>query len=142
MHLIKRHDLDALRGHAPKGRKVIIACDRVILDYQFRQKAKDTAGLYFVLLKSCRQKVFDEFKNKLNEKKSWASSVAAKAAQANFMCLVHNLIVLYDHELEKEGIRLSSREFPDEHYRRSENILGEAREGPWPAASGRPLETW
>ncbi len=58
------------------------------------------------------------------------------------MHLVYNLIVLYDHELEKEGLRLSSREFPDEHYRRSENILGEAREGPWPAASGRPLETW
>ncbi len=51
------------------------------------------------------EKAFDEFKNKLNEKKSWASSVAAKAAQANFLCLVHNLIVLYDHELEKENIR-------------------------------------
>lgn len=179
MHLIKRHDFDTLRGHAPKGRKVIVAYDRVILDYHYWQKAKDTAGLYFVsrpksntALMRCGflpfdkddpanagvisdeqaapagtgkmirritwqdpdtgeewqfltnemtlapglivliyrrrwdiEKVFDEFKNKLNEKKSWASSVVAKAAQANFMCLAHNLIVLYDHELEKEGIR-------------------------------------
>jgi len=179
MHVIKRHHFDTLRGHAPKGRKVIIAYDRAILDYQLWQKAKDTAGLYFVsrpkantALMRCGfrpfdkedpvnagvisdeqaapagtgkmirritwqdpdtgeiwqfltnemtlapglivliyrrrwdiEKVFDEFKNKLSEKKSWATSVAAKAAQANFMCLAHNLIVLYDYELEKEGIR-------------------------------------
>ena len=50
------------------------------------------------------EKVFDEFKNKLHEKKSWASSVAAKAMQANFMCLTHNLMVLYEHQLAAEGI--------------------------------------
>jgi len=179
MHVIKRQELDALRGHAPKGRRVLTVYDRAILDYPLWQKAKDTAGLYFVSrpksntnLMKCGflpfdgadpvnagvlsdeqaapagtgkmirritwqdpdtgevwqfltnemtlapglivliyrrrwdiEKAFDEFKNKLNEKKSWASSVAAKAAQANFLCLVHNLIVLYDHELEKENIR-------------------------------------
>ena len=179
IRVIKRHDYDTLRRHAPKGRKVIIAYDRAILDYLLWQHAKDTAGLYFVSrpksntsLTKCGflefdktapvnfgvisdeqaapdgtakmirritwqdpdtgeswqfltnemklapglivliyrrrwdiEKAFDEFKNKLNEKKSWASSVAAKAAQANFMCMVHNLIVLCNHELEKAGIR-------------------------------------
>jgi len=52
MHVLKRHDCDTLRGYAPKGRKVIIAWDRAALDFGFWQKAKDTAGLYFV----CRPK--------------------------------------------------------------------------------------
>ena len=51
-----------------------------------------------------RQKVFDEFKNKLGEKKSWASSAAAKTAQANFLCLTHNLRVLYEHRLASAGL--------------------------------------
>ncbi len=48
MHVIKRQELDALRGHAPKARRILIAYDRAILDYPLWQKAKDTAGLYFV----------------------------------------------------------------------------------------------
>jgi len=48
------------------------------------------------------EKVFDEFKNKLNETKSWASSVSAKCAQANALCLAHNLMVLFEHRSSKE----------------------------------------
>lgn len=184
LHVIKRHDFATLRGHAPKGRKVIMAYDRAILDFRLWQNAKDTSGLYFVSrpksntnLMKCGflsydredpvnagilsdeqaapeatgkmirritwqdpdtgeqwqfltnemtlapglivlvyrrrwdiEKVFDEFKNKLHEKKSWATSVAAKAAQANFMCLVHNLMVLYENTLEKDGIRNTAEE--------------------------------
>ena len=178
LHVLKRHDFDSLRSHAPKGRRVIMAYDRAILDYRFWQKAKDTAGLYFVSRPKCNtnllrggfteydhsapvnagilsdeqaapeatakvirritwqnpddgaewqfltnemtlppglivliyrrrwdiEKVFDEFKSKLHETKSWASSSAAKRAQANFLCLTHNLMVLYEHELAKSGI--------------------------------------
>lgn len=178
IRLLKRQDFDTLRGHAPKGRKVLLSYDRVVLDFRFWQNAKDTRGLYFVsrpksntALMRCGfrpveqsdpvnagivsdeegapaatarvirritwmdpdtgdawqfltnemtlppglivlvyrrrwdiEKVFDEFKNKLCEKKSWASSVAAKAAQANFMCLTHNLMVLYEHKLAGQGI--------------------------------------
>lgn len=45
------------------------------------------------------EKVFDEFKSKLEEKKSWASSGTAKTMQAQFLCLVHNLMVLLEEEL-------------------------------------------
>jgi hypothetical protein len=48
------------------------------------------------------EKTYDEIKNKLNEKKAWASSPAAKAMQAIFICLAHNLMVLQEHRLRRE----------------------------------------
>ncbi len=45
------------------------------------------------------EKVFDCLKNKLNEKKSWAASQTAKSAQAQFLCLTHNLIRRMEHKL-------------------------------------------
>lgn len=48
------------------------------------------------------EKVFDEFKNTLQEKKAWAGSVRAKKIQANFLCLAHNLCLLMEHDLEKD----------------------------------------
>lgn len=52
------------------------------------------------------EKVFDEFKNKLMERKSWASSATAKCMQAVFLCLTHNLMVLQEESLHREhGIR-------------------------------------
>lgn len=42
------------------------------------------------------EKVFDDFKNKLSEKKAWASSAVAKEAQAQWLCLAHNLLVLLE----------------------------------------------
>ena len=51
------------------------------------------------------EKVFDCLKNKLNEKKSWATSPTAKAAQAEFLCLTHNLIRRVEEELARqEGV--------------------------------------
>ena len=51
------------------------------------------------------EKVYDEFKNKFFEKKAWASSATAKCMQAVFLCLAHNLMVLYERELrQKHGI--------------------------------------
>jgi hypothetical protein len=51
------------------------------------------------------EKVFDCLKNKLNEKKSWATSLTAKAAQAEFLCLTHNLIRRLEQQLaRKEGV--------------------------------------
>ena len=49
--------------------------------------------------------MFDQFKNKFHEKKSSASNVTAKTAQAVFLCLVHNLMVCYKATLAKAGIR-------------------------------------
>ena len=48
MRAIKRCELDALRGGEPKGRKVLLAWDRAGIDFNFWEKAKGTAGLYFL----------------------------------------------------------------------------------------------
>ena len=48
------------------------------------------------------EKVFDELKNKLGEKKGWASSPNAKAMQASFLCMAHNLIEVESLRLERE----------------------------------------
>jgi hypothetical protein len=57
------------------------------------------------------EKVFDEVKNSVNERKAWASSQEAKEAQANFICLTHNLMRLMEEDLESnEGIRNEAEE--------------------------------
>ena len=45
------------------------------------------------------EKVFDELKNKLGEKKAWATSLAAKQTQAQLLALTHNLLLLYEQAL-------------------------------------------
>jgi hypothetical protein len=47
------------------------------------------------------EKVFDELKSKLVEKKAWGSSATAKSTQAVFLCLAHNLMVLLEENLLK-----------------------------------------
>lgn len=50
------------------------------------------------------EKVFDQLKNKLHEQKAWASSVEAKSAQAQLICLLHNLLLIVEEKLRLEGI--------------------------------------
>ena len=47
------------------------------------------------------EKVFDELKNKLGQKKAWGSGLVAKETQAQFAVLTHNLMLLYEAALEK-----------------------------------------
>jgi hypothetical protein len=47
------------------------------------------------------EKVFDEIKNKLGEKKAWATSLVAKAVQGNLVAITHNLMLIYESRLEK-----------------------------------------
>lgn len=52
------------------------------------------------------EKSFDEFKNKLNQTKAWASSENAKRIQANLICLTENLLLLLHHQLDvQEDVR-------------------------------------
>jgi hypothetical protein len=52
------------------------------------------------------EKVFDEFKNKLGETKSRASTANAKTCQASLLCLTHNLMTLMEEQIFREaGIR-------------------------------------
>lgn len=173
MRAIKRSATGDLRGGEPAGRKVILAWDKAGIDFAFWQKAKSTAGLYFISREKANmrltrcghrnfdrddvrnagvdddenvgpggggamlrritytdpvsdaryvfittemtlppgilaliykqrwdiEKVFDEFKSKLEEKKSWASGATAKTVQAQFLCLAHNLMVLLEDDL-------------------------------------------
>lgn len=49
------------------------------------------------------EKVFDQIKNKLDEKKAWASSQTAKEIQGRLVALAHNLMLLYRHRIEDLG---------------------------------------
>ncbi len=52
------------------------------------------------------EKVFDEKKSKLEERKAWAKSDVARSQQAHFICLAHNLMILFELQLlRQEGIR-------------------------------------
>ena len=48
------------------------------------------------------EKVFDEVKNRLNQKKAWATSANAKSMQGHFIALAHNLMLLLSERLKKE----------------------------------------
>ena len=48
------------------------------------------------------EKTFDEIKNKLGEKKAWVTSLVGKEAQAQFIAITHNLLLLYERKLETE----------------------------------------
>ena len=67
------------------------------------------------------EKVFDELKNKMEERKSWASSDEAKQSHAVFECLAHNLLLLLEDKIiHEEGL-------VDECERKKD--LGRKREG-------------
>lgn len=51
------------------------------------------------------EKVFDEIKNKLGEKKAWATSLVAKTVQGQMVAITHNLMVMYEHRLETMPFR-------------------------------------
>ena len=46
--------------------------------------------------------MFDEIKNKLGEKKAWATSLEAKETQALRIAITHNLPVRYEAQLERQ----------------------------------------
>ena len=48
------------------------------------------------------EKVFDEIKNKLGEKKAWATSLVAKAVQGQMIAITHNLMLFYEDRLEND----------------------------------------
>lgn len=50
------------------------------------------------------EKVFDQLKNKLDEQHAWASTEQAKSAQAQLICLLHNLLQIVEETLRLEGI--------------------------------------
>lgn len=47
------------------------------------------------------EKMFDQMKNKLLERKAWAKSPTAKCQQATFMCLTHNLMLILERGIDE-----------------------------------------
>jgi hypothetical protein len=47
------------------------------------------------------EKVFDEIKNKLGQKKAWGSTLQAKETQALLIAITHNLLLCYEQDLEQ-----------------------------------------
>jgi hypothetical protein len=67
------------------------------------------------------EKVFDEVKNKLGEKKAWASSLVAKEAQARSIVMTHNLLIRYEQDLaNRHGVKNEAED------KRRENRTAEA----------------
>jgi hypothetical protein len=48
------------------------------------------------------EKVFDVFKHKPGQTRAWAAGLIARAMQAHFLCLAHNLLLLFERQLESE----------------------------------------
>jgi len=48
------------------------------------------------------EKVYYQFKTKFEERKAWATSQTAKKAQAIFQCILHNLTLLMEEQIERE----------------------------------------
>jgi len=78
------------------------------------------------------EKVFDEIKNKLGEKKAWATSLVAKAVQGQMIAITHNLMLFYEDRLENDhGVTNQA-----EDDRREKRAVKMAKVA---AAAGRPV---
>lgn len=85
-------------------RRIIYTNPRDGKQYIYLTNQKTLSAWLIVLLYKHRwdiEKVFDELKTKQEEQKSWASSVEAKKAHANFLCLLHNLMLLTEQDTQK-----------------------------------------
>jgi Transposase DDE domain len=70
------------------------------------------------------EKVFDELKNKLGQQKAWATTLAAKEAQAHLIAITHNLLLCYETALEsRHGVQNQA-----EDHRRRQRVVSAAQE--------------
>ena len=73
-------------------------------DYEFLTTVRDLPPGLIALLYLLRwriEKLFDTGKNKLQERKGWATGEVAHDIQAHFFALTHNLLVLLRGELDR-----------------------------------------
>lgn len=72
-------------------------------EFIFLTTAMDLAPGLIGLLYLCRwriEKVFDVFKNKLHEQKAWDNGTVCQQMQAHFICMTHNLLLLFVSRLK------------------------------------------
>ena len=80
-------------------------CDAKVYVYLTTEMTLEP-GLLVLLYKTRWEieKVFDETKTKLQEQKSWATTINAKQMQSHFVSIVHNLLLLLQDHLQQQGI--------------------------------------
>jgi hypothetical protein len=89
--------------------------------YQFLTTLIDMPPGIIALLYKCRwdiEKVFDETKRKLCEKKAWASAPSAKTTQAHFIAIAHNLLLMVERRVEHDHDLRNDREIKRRRTRR------------------------
>jgi len=75
------------------------------------------------------EKVFDETKTKLQEKKSWATRTTAKEMQSHFVALVHNLLLLVQDLHQQQGVENTAEtERKQKRQQQQEKILAKNRQ--------------
>ena len=80
------------------------------------------------------EKVFDELKNKLGQKKAWGTTLVAKEAQALMIAMTHNLLLAYEYDLEQRHDLTNTAE--DQRRRqRIESAERACAEMNWPMSS-------
>lgn len=76
--------------------------------YEFLTNEMDLPAAVVVELYRRRwevEKVFDQLKNKVTERKAWATSLVAKEAQGHLTALTQNLLLIYEQRIEdKHGV--------------------------------------
>ena len=80
-------------------------CDGAVYVYLTSEMTLEP-GLLVLLYKTRWEieKVFDETKTKLQEKKSWATTTTAKEMQSHFVAIVHNLLLLLQDGHQQQGV--------------------------------------
>ena len=73
------------------------------------------------------EKVFDEVKNHLHEKKAWATSATAKSMQGHLTALAHNLMLILEQQLRESEVS----EDPVEKKRREKRRQKERLSSGW-----------
>jgi len=101
-------DQMVLTKNGEKVRRVLYYCPfkKKTYSYLTNLSKKIRPGVIAFLYKTRWdiEKVFDDFKNKMYEKKSWASHSDAKTSQANFLCIAYNLLLLLEDKLKDEDV--------------------------------------
>ena len=95
-------------GAGPQLRRVVYTDPRDGTTYTYITNEMTLPAWAIVLMYKQRwniEKVFHQFKSKMEERKSWASSKEAKQAHGVFECLAHNLVLLFELEIkERENL--------------------------------------
>jgi len=69
------------------------------------------------------EKMFNTFKHKFFERRAWAVSETAKSMQANFICLAHNLMLIFHRVLAKEIVEEFDYDIDKTHKKRKKKRI-------------------